>query len=128
MIPRNLSRYWCADGWVYVLQPKGANTGAHKSLVVPAAGASLQYHGQHALRERARKIDQGILIIRFEVPFHIWCSKCGEKIAKGELPTVLVCVLAHNSMPADLCFKSTGQWVNLYQCLFDSSECSFCLG
>jgi coiled-coil domain-containing protein 130 len=36
------------------------------------------------LRERAKKIDEGILVIRFEVPFNIWCQKCGEHIAKGE--------------------------------------------
>ncbi|KXZ43532.1 hypothetical protein GPECTOR_88g475 [Gonium pectorale] len=43
-----------------------------------------KYHGQHPLRERAKKLDQGILVIRFEVPFNIWCDKCGEHIAKGE--------------------------------------------
>jgi hypothetical protein len=59
--------------------------GGSEAFLVLARHACLQYHGQHALRDRARKIDQGILIIRFEVPFHIWCSKCGEKIAKGEL-------------------------------------------
>eukprot|EP00882_Tetradesmus_deserticola_P008306 GHRQ01008756.1.p1 GENE.GHRQ01008756.1~~GHRQ01008756.1.p1 ORF type:complete len:304 (+),score=118.81 GHRQ01008756.1:74-913(+) len=26
---------------------------------------------------------EGILIIRFEVPFNIWCNQCGEHIAKG---------------------------------------------
>ena len=41
--------------------------------------------GSHgALGDRARKLDQGILIIRFEMPFHVSCSKCGEMIAKGE--------------------------------------------
>ncbi|PNW86325.1 hypothetical protein CHLRE_02g082050v5 [Chlamydomonas reinhardtii] len=43
-----------------------------------------KYNGQHPLRERAAKLDQGILVIRFEVPFNIWCDKCGEHIAKGE--------------------------------------------
>lgn len=28
--------------------------------------------GKHALGDRARKIDQGILITRFELPFNIW--------------------------------------------------------
>lgn len=28
-------------------------------------GSLNKFHGQHALRERARKIDQGILIIRY---------------------------------------------------------------
>mmetsp|Transcript_31132 Transcript_31132/g.69199 ORF Transcript_31132/g.69199 Transcript_31132/m.69199 type:complete len:447 (-) Transcript_31132:278-1618(-) len=47
-------------------------------------GSLNKYNGQHALRERARKLDQGILIIRFEMPFHVWCDKCKEKIATGE--------------------------------------------
>lgn len=47
----------------------------HKSL----AG----YHGQHPLRERARKMDQGILIIRFEMPYNIWCDGCNNHIGMG---------------------------------------------
>ncbi|GLT91746.1 hypothetical protein SLE2022_096190 [Rubroshorea leprosula] len=49
----------------------------------PSQGSLNKFHGQHALRERARKIDQGILIIRFEMPFHIWCGGCNSMIAKG---------------------------------------------
>ncbi|KAG1664458.1 hypothetical protein FOA52_006304 [Chlamydomonas sp. UWO 241] len=47
-------------------------------------GTLNKYNGQHALRERAAKIDQGILVIRFEVPFNLYCTKCGEMVAKGE--------------------------------------------
>ncbi|KAA8532747.1 hypothetical protein F0562_032780 [Nyssa sinensis] len=49
----------------------------------PEQGSLNKFHGQHALRERARKIDQGILIIRFEMPFNIWCGGCNSMIAKG---------------------------------------------
>ncbi|KAE8661395.1 putative Clavata3/esr-related 12 [Hibiscus syriacus] len=49
----------------------------------PSQGGLNKFHGQHALRERARKIDQGILIIRFEMPFNIWCGGCNSMIAKG---------------------------------------------
>ncbi|XAR65382.1 hypothetical protein NMG60_11009493 [Bertholletia excelsa] len=49
----------------------------------PEKGSLNKFHGQHALRERARKIDQGILIIRFEMPFNIWCGGCNSMIAKG---------------------------------------------
>ncbi|KAL2546350.1 hypothetical protein Fot_15583 [Forsythia ovata] len=49
----------------------------------PKRGGLNKFHGQHALRERARKIDQGILIIRFEMPFNIWCGGCESMIAKG---------------------------------------------
>ncbi|CAK9290291.1 unnamed protein product [Gordionus sp. m RMFG-2023] len=39
-----------------------------------------KYHGTHALRERARKLDQGILIIRFEMPYNIWCNGCENHV------------------------------------------------
>jgi len=41
------------------------------------------YHGVHALRERARKLDKGILIIRFEMPYNIWCDGCKKHIGMG---------------------------------------------
>lgn len=49
----------------------------------PNQGSLNKFHGQHALRERARKLDQGILIIRFEMPYNIWCGGCSSMIAKG---------------------------------------------
>ncbi|KAF3431772.1 hypothetical protein FNV43_RR26508 [Rhamnella rubrinervis] len=49
----------------------------------PNQGSLNKFQGQHALRERARKLDQGILIIRFEMPFNIWCGGCNSMIAKG---------------------------------------------
>lgn len=49
----------------------------------PNQGSLNKFNGQHALRERARKIDQGILIIRFEMPYNIWCGGCNSMIAKG---------------------------------------------
>lgn len=49
----------------------------------PKKGSLNKFHGQHALRERAKKIDQGILVIRFEMPYHIWCGGCNSMIAKG---------------------------------------------
>uniref|UniRef100_A0AC35TN71 Coiled-coil domain-containing protein 130 homolog n=1 Tax=Rhabditophanes sp. KR3021 TaxID=114890 RepID=A0AC35TN71_9BILA len=41
------------------------------------------YHGTHALRERAKKIKQGILVIRFEMPYNIWCAGCESHVAMG---------------------------------------------
>ncbi|CEQ41712.1 SPOSA6832_03457, partial [Sporobolomyces salmonicolor] len=38
----------------------------------PGHGSLNKYHGKHALGDRARKIDQGILVVRFELPFNIW--------------------------------------------------------
>ena len=42
-----------------------------------------QFNGQHPLRERAKKLGEGILIIRFEMPFNVWCGKCNHLIGKG---------------------------------------------
>jgi len=41
------------------------------------------YHGKHALGDRARKLDKGILITRFELPFNIWCGHCNAHIGMG---------------------------------------------
>jgi len=37
----------------------------------------------HPLRERAKKLGEGILVVRFEMPFDVRCSGCGNRIAKG---------------------------------------------
>lgn len=42
-----------------------------------------RYHGTHALRERASKIHLGILRIRFEMPFNVWCEGCENHIGMG---------------------------------------------
>lgn len=44
--------------------------------------------GTHALGNRARKLGEGILITRFELPFNIWCGEregegCGKHIGQG---------------------------------------------
>ncbi|KAH7928270.1 DUF572-domain-containing protein [Leucogyrophana mollusca] len=41
------------------------------------------YRGKHALGDRARKLDKGILITRFELPFNIWCGTCNNHIGMG---------------------------------------------
>eukprot|EP00007_Cunea_sp_BSH-02190019_P006430 CAMPEP_0174239412 /NCGR_PEP_ID=MMETSP0417-20130205/14526_1 /TAXON_ID=242541 /ORGANISM="Mayorella sp, Strain BSH-02190019" /LENGTH=350 /DNA_ID=CAMNT_0015318349 /DNA_START=11 /DNA_END=1059 /DNA_ORIENTATION=+ len=49
----------------------------------PEHGSVNKYHGQHPLRERARKLHLGILIIRFEMPFNVWCTGCGCHVGRG---------------------------------------------
>ncbi|KPP67705.1 coiled-coil domain-containing protein 130-like, partial [Scleropages formosus] len=50
----------------------------------PAKHGSLNgYWKSHPLRERARKLSQGILIIRFEMPYNIWCDGCKNHIGMG---------------------------------------------
>jgi len=49
----------------------------------PTKGGLNKWQGTHALRERAKKIHLGILIIRFEMPYNIWCEGCGIHIGMG---------------------------------------------
>lgn len=49
----------------------------------PAAGGLNKFLGTHPLRERAKKIHLGILIIRFEMPYNIWCDGCKNHIGMG---------------------------------------------
>lgn len=49
----------------------------------PSKGSINKFRGTHALRERARKLHMGILIIRFEMPFNIWCGGCNSHIGMG---------------------------------------------
>lgn len=49
----------------------------------PRVGGLNKFLGTHALRERANKIHLGILIIRFEMPYNIWCEGCKNHIGMG---------------------------------------------
>ncbi|KAI8992066.1 CWC16 protein, partial [Mycotypha africana] len=49
----------------------------------PDKGSINKYQGKHALGDRARKLDEGILIVRFELPFNIWCNGCDNHIGQG---------------------------------------------
>nr|CAG8562362.1 5062_t:CDS:10 [Entrophospora candida] len=49
----------------------------------PEKGSVNKFVGKHPLGDRARKIDQGILIVRFELPYNIWCEGCGKHVGKG---------------------------------------------
>ncbi|KAK4975670.1 Protein saf4 [Elasticomyces elasticus] len=40
--------------------------------------------GKHALGARARKIKDGILTVRFEMPFAVWCSHCPKPTIIGQ--------------------------------------------
>uniref|UniRef100_A0A4X2M5U1 Probable splicing factor YJU2B n=1 Tax=Vombatus ursinus TaxID=29139 RepID=A0A4X2M5U1_VOMUR len=57
-----------------------------KTYYKPFSHGSLnRYHHSHPLRERARKLSQGILVIsRFEMPYNIWCDGCKNHIGMGE--------------------------------------------
>ncbi|EFA77600.1 coiled-coil domain-containing protein 130 [Heterostelium album PN500] len=49
----------------------------------PKHGSINKFVGSHPYGKRARKIDQGILTVRFEMPYNVWCLKCNNHIGKG---------------------------------------------
>lgn len=51
----------------------------------PRVGGLNKFLGTHALRERAKKIHLGIIIIRFEMPYNIWCEGCKNHIGMGKV-------------------------------------------
>uniref|UniRef100_A0AC34GSZ6 Coiled-coil domain-containing protein 130 n=1 Tax=Panagrolaimus sp. ES5 TaxID=591445 RepID=A0AC34GSZ6_9BILA len=53
--------------------PPDFNYKTHKNLN--------NYHGTHALRDR--KKGNGVIIIRFEMPFNVWCLGCNNHIGMG---------------------------------------------
>lgn len=51
----------------------------------PKHGSLNAFHRSHPLRQRASKLKtEGILVIRFEMPFNMWCSKCKIMIPEGK--------------------------------------------
>ncbi|OWA53932.1 Coiled-coil domain-containing protein 130-like protein [Hypsibius exemplaris] len=49
----------------------------------PELGGLNKFHGTHALAERANKLHLGIMVIRFEMPFNIWCEGCNNHVGMG---------------------------------------------
>ena len=50
----------------------------------PSYGSLDRFHGTHPLGNRASKLkSEGILVIRFEIPYDIWCDKCNTLITQG---------------------------------------------
>ena len=47
-------------------------------------GSLNTFHGSHPLRARASRLrSEGILVIRFELPFNVNCGSCGQHVGKG---------------------------------------------
>jgi coiled-coil domain-containing protein 130 len=49
----------------------------------PENGSLNQYHKSHPLGKRAKDIADGILVVRFEMPFNVWCTHCEQHIGRG---------------------------------------------
>lgn len=61
-----------------------ANKLAGKYGQTPQVSYSLLTQNRHALGNRARKAGQGILTVRFEMPFAIWCTTCPKPTVIGQ--------------------------------------------
>jgi len=46
-------------------------------------GMANKFVGQHPLRGRASRLGEGIMVIRFEMPYNVVCMKCNDYIARG---------------------------------------------
>ena len=66
---RALSR---PTNWLASTLPWPANSGPYSKL------------SRNALGNRARKAGQGVLTVRFEMPFAIWCSNCPKETIIGQ--------------------------------------------
>ncbi|KAF2472570.1 DUF572-domain-containing protein [Lindgomyces ingoldianus] len=50
----------------------------------PDAESAHRFNTSHPLGNRARKSNQGILIVRFELPFAVWCDHCKPTALVGQ--------------------------------------------
>ncbi|KAE8884367.1 hypothetical protein PF005_g13353 [Phytophthora fragariae] len=50
----------------------------------PEHGSLNQFHGSHPLGKRAKRLaSDGELVVRFEMPFSVWCAHCDAHIGRG---------------------------------------------
>ncbi|KAG6973765.1 hypothetical protein JG688_00003395 [Phytophthora aleatoria] len=50
----------------------------------PEHGSLNTFHGSHPLGKRAKNLaSDGVLVVRFEMPFNVWCTHCDSHIGRG---------------------------------------------
>ncbi|ETV75515.1 hypothetical protein H257_10338 [Aphanomyces astaci] len=49
----------------------------------PEMGGINKFQKSHPLGKRAKDIKDGILVVRFEMPFDVWCTHCNTHIGRG---------------------------------------------
>ncbi|KAG9399108.1 hypothetical protein AC1031_012065 [Aphanomyces cochlioides] len=49
----------------------------------PDKGSINKFQKSHPLGKRAKDIKDGILVVRFEMPFDVWCTHCNTHIGRG---------------------------------------------
>ena len=92
-----ISQQGCRGGWTYspnltfiqaTSQDDHTMQGFNMGRYVPPDQEGIlsgnQLHGKHALGARANKISQGILTVRFEMPYPIWCTHCPKPTIIGQ--------------------------------------------
>ncbi|KAB5538252.1 hypothetical protein DKX38_015785 [Salix brachista] len=77
------SNLFCADMLQSSLAAARADNFYYPPEWSPKKGGLNKFHGQHALRERARKFDQGLLIIRYALWFCLEFSFLCTHISRG---------------------------------------------
>ncbi|KAI9727061.1 MAG: hypothetical protein M1834_008529 [Cirrosporium novae-zelandiae] len=63
---------------------QGFNMGRYVPPEYEGTTSANKLAGKHALGNRARKANQGILTVRFEMPFAIWCTTCPKPTIIGQ--------------------------------------------
>lgn len=79
---------------------------------VPGEASKNELQNEHHLGKRAKKIGQGIIVIRFEMPFNVWCTTCNSHIGKGvrynaekkQVGKYFSSKIFEFSMPCHICF------------------------
>ncbi|RYP71984.1 hypothetical protein DL771_004453 [Monosporascus sp. 5C6A] len=64
---------------------QGFNMGRYVPPDVEGTTSGNKLHGKHALGARASKLaSQGVLTVRFEMPFAVWCGHCARPTVIGQ--------------------------------------------
>lgn len=69
---------------VDIFRMQGFNMGRYVPPDQEGLMSGNQLHNKHALGARANKISQGILTVRFEMPYPIWCTTCPKPTIIGQ--------------------------------------------
>ncbi|KAI9800918.1 MAG: hypothetical protein M1833_003055 [Piccolia ochrophora] len=63
---------------------QGFNMGRYVPPDLEGTTTGNKLAGKHALGSRAKKLPQGILTVRFEMPFAVWCTTCPKPTIIGQ--------------------------------------------
>ena len=85
---QGFSRYVCIAAMLVAQMPAPLTHRYIPPDFDPRKSSTLNAHQgkKHALGKRAKDIDKGVLVVRFELPFNIWCGTCNVGFATGHLP------------------------------------------